>query len=54
MKYIKVLASPGCAMTPTHTRKRGKLYRYYISTDIVKVTWLRDNPRWSGARRRAP
>jgi hypothetical protein len=21
-----------------------------ISTDIVKVTWLRDNPRWTGAR----
>jgi hypothetical protein len=23
-------------MTPTHTRKRGKLYRYYIATDLLK------------------
>jgi hypothetical protein len=23
-------------MTPTHTRKRGKLYRYYVSTDVLK------------------
>jgi site-specific DNA recombinase len=26
----------GCAMTPTHTRKHGKLYRYYASVDILK------------------
>ena len=24
------------AMTPTHTRKGGKLYRYYVSTDVLK------------------
>lgn len=23
-------------MTPTHTRKGGRLYRYYISTDLLK------------------
>jgi DNA invertase Pin-like site-specific DNA recombinase len=26
----------GRAMTPTHTRKRGKLYRYYVATDLLK------------------
>src|SRR6185295_16553077 len=26
----------GCAMTPTHTRKGGRLYRYYIATDLLK------------------
>jgi site-specific DNA recombinase len=26
----------GHAMTPSHTRKRGKLYRYYVSTDVIK------------------
>lgn len=24
------------AMTPTHTRRGGKLYRYYVSTDVLK------------------
>src|SRR4051812_45591210 len=23
-------------MTPSHTRKRGRLYRYYVSTDLLK------------------
>jgi site-specific DNA recombinase len=26
----------GCAMTPTHTRKGDKLYRYYISQSVLK------------------
>jgi DNA invertase Pin-like site-specific DNA recombinase len=26
----------GAAMTPGHTRKNGKLYRYYISTDVIR------------------
>jgi DNA invertase Pin-like site-specific DNA recombinase len=26
----------GRAMTPAHTRKGGKLYRYYVSTDVLK------------------
>jgi DNA invertase Pin-like site-specific DNA recombinase len=32
-----IFASNGIAMTPTHTRKRGKLYRYYISTKVLKA-----------------
>src|SRR3954466_10515659 len=26
----------GCAMTPTHTRKGGRLYRYYVAADALK------------------
>jgi site-specific DNA recombinase len=26
----------GLAMTPTHTRRRGRLYRYYVSTSVLK------------------
>jgi len=26
----------GAAMTPAHTRKGGKLYRYYVSTDVLR------------------
>lgn len=26
----------GSAMTPSHTRKGGRLYRYYVSTDVLK------------------
>jgi hypothetical protein len=26
----------GRAMTPVHTRRNGKLYRYYVSTDVLK------------------
>jgi DNA invertase Pin-like site-specific DNA recombinase len=26
----------GAAMTPTHTRRKGKLYRYYVSTAILR------------------
>lgn len=32
-----IFASNGMAMTPTHTRKRGKLYRYYVSTKVLKA-----------------
>lgn len=31
-----IFGPSGCAMTPTHTRKRGKLYRYYVSTAVLK------------------
>jgi DNA invertase Pin-like site-specific DNA recombinase len=31
-----IFGPTGRAMTPTHTRKRGKLYRYYVSTDVLK------------------
>jgi site-specific DNA recombinase len=31
-----VFGPSGTAMTPAHTRKRGKLYRYYVSTDVLR------------------
>ena len=31
-----IFGPTGCAMTPTHTRKGGRLYRYYVSTDVLK------------------
>jgi DNA invertase Pin-like site-specific DNA recombinase len=31
-----IFGSSGCAMTPTHTRKGGRLYRYYIASDLLK------------------
>jgi site-specific DNA recombinase len=32
-----IFGPTGAAMTPTHTRKNGKLYRYYIATDLLKT-----------------
>ena len=32
-----IFGPTGRAMTPTHTRKRGKIYRYYVSTDVLKT-----------------
>ena len=31
-----IFGPTGSAMTPTHTRRRGKLYRYYVSTKVLK------------------
>lgn len=31
-----IFGPDGHAMTPSHTRKRGKLYRYYVSTSVLK------------------
>ena len=31
-----IFGPTGCAMTPTHTRKGGRLYRYYVATDVLK------------------
>src|SRR3546814_1759194 len=31
-----IFGPTGCAMTPTHTRKRGRLYRYYVSPLVLK------------------
>lgn len=31
-----IFGPTGCAMTPTHTRRNGKLYRYYVSTEVLK------------------
>lgn len=32
-----IFASNGAAMTPTHTRKAGRLYRYYISNRVIRT-----------------
>ena len=32
-----LFAPNGMAMTPTHTRRRGKLYRYYVTMSVLKV-----------------
>ena len=31
-----IFASGGHAMTPSHSRKNGRLYRYYVSTDAIR------------------
>ena len=31
-----IFGPTGAAMTPGHTRKNGKLYRYYVSTDVIR------------------
>src|SRR6185312_16130223 len=31
-----IFRSDGVAMTPTHTRKRGRLYRYYVATETIR------------------
>jgi site-specific DNA recombinase len=31
-----IFGPTGCAMSPTHTRKGGRLYRYYVSTEVLK------------------
>lgn len=31
-----IFGPTGCAMTPTHTRKAGRLYRYYVATTVLK------------------
>jgi hypothetical protein len=31
-----IFGPTGCSMSPTHTRKSGRLYRYYIATDLLK------------------
>jgi DNA invertase Pin-like site-specific DNA recombinase len=31
-----IFGPTGCAMTPSHTRKGARLYRYYVSADLLK------------------
>ena len=31
-----IFGPTGCAMSPTHTRRKGRLYRYYVSQDVLK------------------
>jgi site-specific DNA recombinase len=35
-KRSKIFGPDGAAMSPTHTRKAGRLYRYYISQSVMK------------------
>ena len=32
-----IFAPNGYAMTPAHTRKKGRLYRYYVTTSVQKL-----------------
>jgi DNA invertase Pin-like site-specific DNA recombinase len=32
-----LFAPNGCAMSPTHTRNHGRLYRYYVTTSVTKL-----------------
>ena len=32
-----LFGSDGAAMTPTHTRKGGRLYRYYVSQHVLQA-----------------
>ena len=31
-----IFGPTGCAMSPTHTRRRGKIYKYYVSQAVLK------------------
>ena len=33
-----IFGADGRAMSPTHTRRRGRLYRYYVSQQVLKGT----------------
>ncbi len=37
LKGILKCSGCQCAMTPTHTRKKGKLYRYYAPSAVMKA-----------------
>ena len=32
-----IFGPTGAAMTPTHTRKNGRLYRYYVASDVIRT-----------------
>ena len=45
-----IFGPTGAAMTPAHTRKRGRLYRYYVSIDSIRTgTSHESNPTDSGS-----
>ena len=39
-----IFGADGRALSPTHTRRRGRLYRYYVSQSVLKVTGTDDAP----------
>jgi site-specific DNA recombinase len=47
-----IFAPGGHAMTPSHTRKGGKLYRYYVATDAIRQGYSECAVRPACRRRR--
>ena len=38
-----IFAPGGRSMTPSHSRKNGRLYRYYVSTDAIRQGYSRSH-----------
>jgi len=49
-----IFTDTGAAMTPTATKKRGKLYRYYVSMDVIKNRTTEDDSASDLAPTRLP
>lgn len=49
-----IFTDTGAAMTPTATKKRGKLYRYYVSMDVIKNRTTEDGSGGDQAPVRLP
>ena len=49
-----IFTDTGAAMTPTATKKRGKLYRYYVSMDVIKNRTTEDDSGGDQAPVRLP
>ncbi len=49
-----IFTDTGAAMTPTATKKRGKLYRYYVSMDVIKNRTTEDDSGGDQAPTRLP
>jgi site-specific DNA recombinase len=49
-----IFTDTGAAMTPTATKKRGKLYRYYVSMDVIKNRTTEDDSGGDQAPVRMP
>ena len=49
-----IFTDTGAAMTPTATKKRGKLYRYYVSMDVIKNRTTEDDSGGDLAPTRLP
>lgn len=49
-----IFTDTGAAMTPTATKKRGKLYRYYVSMDVIKNRTTEDDSDGDHAPVRLP
>ena len=49
-----IFTDTGAAMTPTATKKRGKLYRYYVSMNVIKNRTTEDDSDGDQAPTRLP